>query len=67
MDKFKQKRNIRPFDGEKYNIWKFRIRSLLSELDVIHIVDEEIPENRSDECDYNNRVAKNILAVRSRS
>lgn len=28
---------------------------------MIHVVDEEIPENRSEEWDYNNRVAKNIL------
>jgi len=35
------KRNIWPFDGEKYSIWKFRIRALLNEIDVLKVIDQE--------------------------
>jgi len=38
------KRNIRPFDGEKYSIWKFRIRALLNEIDVLKVIDQEEEE-----------------------
>jgi len=39
------KRNIRPFDGEKYSIWKFRIRALLNEIDVLKVIDQEEEED----------------------
>ena len=52
------KRNIKLFDGEKYGVWKFRIRALLSELDVIKVLDCEIPKTPSDEWNMAERIAK---------
>jgi hypothetical protein len=44
MDASKQnKRNIQPFQGERYATWKFRMRALLEELDVAVVVDEDVP------------------------
>ena len=37
----KTKWNINPFDGERYRIWKYRIRSLLSDLNVIKVIDSD--------------------------
>lgn len=36
-------RNIKTLKGEKYSQWKFRIRALLSDLDVIKEIDENKP------------------------
>lgn len=38
MDKIK--RNIKPFNGEKYSKWKFLIRALLSEHNTLILIDE---------------------------
>jgi hypothetical protein len=44
MDVSKQnKRNIQPFQGERYATWKFRISALLEELDVAVVVAQEVP------------------------
>lgn len=43
------KKNIKPFNGEKYSVWKFRIRALLTELDVIEVIDKNEPEVKIDE------------------
>lgn len=60
MDYSKVKRNIKPFDGEKYSVWKFRIRALLSEIDVIKVIDEDpLPDNES--WVKNNKIAKSVI------
>lgn len=43
------KRNIKAFDDERHNIWKFRIRALLTELEVIQVNDEATPEDPTEE------------------
>ena len=61
MESSKVKRNIKPFDGEKYSVWKFRMRSLLNELDVIKVIDEEVPERMTDECIKAEKLAKSVI------
>lgn len=60
MENSKSKRNIKPFDGEKYSVWKFRIRALLSELDVIKVIDDD-PIIRCSTWEKNNRIAKSVI------
>lgn len=60
MDGLKSKRNIKQFDGEKYSVWKFRIRALLSELDAIKVIDED-PIIRCSSWEQNNRIAKSVI------
>lgn len=43
MDTNKSRRNIRQFDGERYSIWKFRLRAILAEEDALKVIDEEAP------------------------
>ena len=49
MDYSKTKWNIKPFDSDKYRIWKFRIRSLLSDLNVIKVTDSDAPTSLNKE------------------
>lgn len=56
----KSKRNIKPFDGEKYSVWKFRVRALLSEINVLQVIDDD-PIIRSQDWEKNNRIAKSII------
>lgn len=44
----KAKRNIKPFSGDKYVFWKFRIKALLSELDVLKVINDEVPAEVDD-------------------
>jgi len=55
------KRNIKPFHGEKYAIWKFRIRALLTELDVLRVIDKDIPEKVEEQWKKAERCAKSTL------
>lgn len=43
MDTNKSRRNIRQFDGERYSIWKLRLRAILAEEDALKVIDEEAP------------------------
>lgn len=40
-DSDKLEKGVRKFDGTKYSSWKFRILSLLSELDIDHVITTE--------------------------
>lgn len=61
MDRSALKRNIRLFDGEKFSIWKLRIRQLLKELDVLVVIDEERPSELTQEWQKKENVAKNTI------
>lgn len=61
MDNLKLKRNIKPFDGDKYSVWKLRIRNLLNELEVLKIIDEEPPTELNNAWVKKERIAKNTL------
>lgn len=37
------RRNIKPFDGENYNIWKLRIRRFFSEQNLLKVLDNDPP------------------------
>jgi len=56
----KGKRNIKPFDGEKYSIWKFRVRALLEEHDLLRVIDETHAEV-TDEIKKAERNAKSLI------
>lgn len=67
METVKVKRNIQAFNGEKYSVWKFRVRALLTELDVIKVIDQEPPiideelPNQNNEWNRAERLAKSII------
>ncbi|CAD7093709.1 unnamed protein product [Hermetia illucens] len=61
MDRVSAKRNIKPFDGEKYSVWKFRIRALLTELNVVQVVDSEVPDEITEEWKIAERTAKSVI------
>lgn len=61
MDNLKLKRNIKPFDGDKYSVWKLRIRNLLNELDVLKIIDEDAPIDPDVKWLRKERIAKNTV------
>lgn len=61
MENLNIKRNIKAFDGDKYSVWKFRIRALMTEINVIKVIDNEIPDKPTDDWDKAERIAKNII------
>lgn len=40
----KTKRNIQPFNGQKYSIWKFRVHALIVEEDALQVIDKDIAQ-----------------------
>lgn len=61
METLKTKKNIVPFNGQRYSIWKRRIRALLNELDVLKVIDEDPPEMVDDEWNKAERTAKGVI------
>jgi hypothetical protein len=62
MDASKQnKRNIQPFQGERYATWKFRISALLEELDVAVVVAQDVPAVPTEEWKKKNSLARNTI------
>lgn len=57
----KNRRNIKPFNGERYGIWKFRIRALLAEEEVLRVVDDEVPLRPNAEWNKMERTATSII------
>lgn len=55
------KRNIQQFNGERYSTWKFRIKSLLEELQVSCVIDSSPPENPDAEWTKKNLIAKSTI------
>lgn len=56
-----KKRNIQPFNGERYSVWKFRVRSLLSEMQVLDVIDKEEPGCPDEEWQKKNLTARNVI------
>ena len=61
MDNTRVKRNKQPFKGEKYSVWKFRIRALLAELEVLHVIDSAVPPVITNEWKKQDLTAKNVI------
>ena len=59
----KAKRNINPFDGEKYSVWKSRIRALFAVLDVSKVIDNEMPDVVDDAWKKAEKCVKSTLIV----
>lgn len=57
----KIKRNIKPFNGEHYSIWKFRLRALISEEDALLVLDQDPPETITNEWQKLDRTAKGCI------
>lgn len=57
----RNKRNIQQFNGERYSTWKFRVRSLLEELQVLCVIDEATPSNPDQEWLKKNLLAKSTI------
>ena len=60
---FLTSRNIRPFDGQDYESWSFRVKMLLKREKVLKIVTEQIPlaRNRTQQWEDENGVAMEII------
>lgn len=60
MEKY-SKRNITPFNGEKYNVWKFRIMALLKDLRAKKVVTEDPPSPMTVSWENAEATAKNAI------
>lgn len=63
MEATKFNRNIKPFDGEKYGVWKHRVREFLSEINVISVIDKETPDEPEESWLYKNRLARSAIVT----
>lgn len=57
----RKKRNIQEFNGERYSTWKFRIKSLLEELQVLSVVEDAIPSTPDAYWKQKNMIAKGTI------
>lgn len=57
----KTKRNITPFNGEKYSIWKLRMRALIEEEDALEVLDSDPPETVNDDWKKKERLVKGAI------
>lgn len=53
--------NIKPFDGQRYSIWRKRVRALIAEDDALQVLDEEAPAEPSAPWRKKERIAKGVL------
>lgn len=61
MAEDRQKRNITAFNGEKYRVWKKRVRALLNELDLLKIIDDPLPSEKDENFKKTDRQAKGVI------
>ena len=61
MNPSRIRRSNDPFDGTDYITWKIRIRAHSKELQLIKVIDEEVPENKTIEWIKNNDQAVNEI------
>lgn len=57
----RNKRNIQQFNGERYSTWKFRIKSLLEELQVLSVLEDPTPEEPDADWLKKNMIAKGTI------
>ena len=55
------KRNITRFNGQHYNVWKFRICALLTELNVTKVLRERVPAVTDRKWQKAERLAKGTI------
>ena len=61
MEDLKTKRNIKVFNGERYSVWKLRLRILLNEVDVIDIIDKDLPSEKDEKFKKADWIAKCVI------
>lgn len=55
------KRRIPLFNGEKFSVWKFRMRGLFEEKDLLRVIDDVPPQRVSADWEKANRAARNLI------
>lgn len=61
MDFLTRKRNIQPFNGEKYALWKFRITAVLREMNVLHILENPVPTEPTEQWTRDDSIVCGII------